>query len=224
MNEDLFEDVAAETLAAAETQKASKAAQREASALEVAEKARLREEAFDVFRVAVNVASEASSVFNARRKDVYLEALRLHEEHGVSWKDLAAVAGKTPEALIKGSNARTVHRPVTVEGLPQGWVLLTSSRGQGFGISVGGVEYRRAGGAGLENVMKKTSYHFSTLTMQTSVTAERHNASADEITLTDDQHATLTKALSAIRTASATRSRAAEKRTTDAQARKKRRR
>ena len=111
MTEDLFEGVAADALAAAEEQQASKAAQREAAALEVAEKARLREEGLAVFRVAVDDASEASAVFEARRRDVYLEALRLHEEHGVSWKDLASVAGKTPEALIKGSNARSMDRP-----------------------------------------------------------------------------------------------------------------
>ena len=222
MTEGLFEGVAADALAAAEEQQATKAAQREAAALEVAEKARLREEGLAVFRVVVDDASEASALFDARRRDVYAEAYRLHEEHGVSWKDLAAVAGKTPEALIKGSNARNVHRPVTVEGLPQGWVLLTSSRGQGFGISVGGVEYRNAA-VGLEKVMKKTSYHFSTLTMQTSVTAERHNAAVDQITLTDEQHAKLTKALTAIRTAAARRSRAADKRSQEAKAKKKRR-
>ena len=222
MTEDLFDGVAGEALAAAEEQQSTRAAQREAAALEVAEKAQLREEALDVFCVAVNDATEASALFDARRRDVYLEAYRLHEEHGVSWKDLAAVAGKTPEALIKGSNARSMYRPVTVEGLPQGWVLLTSSSGQGFGISVEGVEYRRAG-VGLEKVMTKSSYHFSTLPMRASVSAERHNAAVDQITLTDEQHAKLTKALTAIRTAAARRSRAADKRSQEAKAQKKRR-
>ena len=68
MTEDLFEGVAGEALAAAEEQQATKAAQREAAALEVAEKARLREEGLAVFRVAVDDASEASAVFEARRR------------------------------------------------------------------------------------------------------------------------------------------------------------
>jgi hypothetical protein len=236
MNEDVFEGVAAETLAAAKAQKASKAAQREASALDAAEKARMREEALDVLREAVRKFSEASSLLERKRILMYGRARDLHNDHGVSWKDLAVVVGKTPEALIKGSGSRGGLKPIAVDGLPHGWILRIGYAGYVWAIEVDGIVYSptvRGRAKGPREIVFKEelpldlslgpSNPWGSPQSPTEVAAEeervaaraRHIEAPAELRLTNEQLAVVATALQAFK-------KAAEKRSTDAKARKNR--